>query len=85
MTGEVKPLFGGLTYEPEVIESAVNALEAALEAARSGEVVGVAVAMLDCRGMGSYSVAGRIGGYSVIGALEMAKAEIVAVNWDESE
>jgi hypothetical protein len=85
MTGEVKPLFGGLTYEREVVDGAVNALESALEAARSGEIVGVAIAMLDHKAVGSYSIAGRIGGYSMIGALEMAKAEIVAVNWDDGE
>jgi hypothetical protein len=85
MTDKVAPLFGGLKYQPEVIESAVQTLEMALEAAKSGEIVGVAIAMLDCRGMGSYSIAGRIGGYSMIGALEMAKAEIIAVNWDDDE
>ena len=83
MSGEVKPLFGGLTYEREVVESAISALEAALDAARSGEVVGVAIAMLDYKAMGSYAMAGRIGGYSMIGALEMAKAELIAVNWDD--
>jgi hypothetical protein len=82
MTGEVKPLFGGLTYEREVIESTVVALEETLEAARSGEILGVAIAMLDHKGMGAYSVAGRVGGYNMLGALEMAKAEIVAVNLD---
>lgn len=83
MTGEVKPLFGGMTYEREVVESAITALEAALDAARSGEVVGIAIAMLDYKGMGSFAMAGRIGGYSMIGALEMAKAELIAVNWDD--
>ena len=82
MTGKVKPLFGGLTYEREVIESTVVALEDALEAARAGEIIGVAIAMLYHKGIGGYSVCGRVGGYNMLGALEMAKAEIVAVNLD---
>ena len=85
MTGTVKPLFGGMTYEREVVAATIDALEQILEAAKSGEIVGVAITTLDHKGMGGYSIAGRVGGYSMIGALEMIKAELIAVNWGDDE
>lgn len=85
MSGEFKPLFGGMTYEREVVPATIDALEQVLEAAKSGEIVGVAITTLDHKGMGGYAIAGRVGGYSMIGAIEMIKAELVTVNWGDDE
>jgi hypothetical protein len=56
MTAEVKPLFGGFTHQPEVVDSVVAALEEMLQSAKDGQLVGLAVAMVDCKGSGSYPI-----------------------------
>ena len=71
--------FGGPTGERAVNAALVERLECWLEMARSGEAVGMAGALLHCDGLASYSVAGTVGGYSMIGALEMARMDVVEI------
>jgi len=58
-------------------ESVIEALENALEAARSGRVQGVAFVTLESDGMASYTVAGLVTSYSLLGGLDMARDFIV--------
>lgn len=80
MGGNVKSLFGGPTSLPEPNENCVKTLETWLEMARSGELVGVAIAGLCCDHMSRYAVGGMVGGYGMLGALEMARADLVELN-----
>ncbi len=67
---EVVSLHG--TWQPQTEapnETVVRELERLLDAARSGEIVGIAGAYMHKDRMVTYSYAGLIGGYSVIGAL----------------
>lgn len=82
MTAEIRPLFGGFTHQPEVVDSVVRALEEMLQLAKDGQLVGLAAAMVDYKGDGSYSLSGRISGYNLLGGLEMAKAKIIGFNFD---
>ena len=77
---KVVSVFGGPTGEPAPNEILIATLERALEAAKAGEIVGGAIAYLHSDGHGSFNVAGQIGGYSMLGAVEMAKSYIVEIN-----
>ncbi len=75
--GNVKPLFDeSLTYERAPNDAAIKALEAALEKARSGEIVGVSIQMLHHDGLAAYQTAGRCVSYSVLGAVSMTMAAL---------
>ncbi len=82
MTSNVTAIFGGPTGQPEPNATCIAVLEGWLEMARSGEVVGVALVGLCHDGASRYAVAGKCGGYGMIGALEMARADLVEVNRD---
>ena len=74
----VVSLRGGIVPQEGVPNaSVIEALEEALERARSGEIQGVAIAQLHADRLASYAIAGIIGGYSLLGALEMLKSVIV--------
>lgn len=75
----VVSVFGGPTGERAVNAALVECLERWLEMARSGEAIGMAGALLHCDGLASYSVAGSVGGYGMIGALEVARLELVEI------
>lgn len=79
MIKKVTSLFGGPTGERTVNEIAVAALEELLEKARSGEIVGIAVAALHYDGCGSFQLAGRVGGYSMLGALDEAHSRVMEI------
>ena len=81
-SGNVVSLNGGPRGVREVNEAVVSVLEKWLEAARSGEVIGVAIALLDYDWCGRWSVAGVVGGYSMLGALEVARADLLEVMRD---
>jgi hypothetical protein len=79
---EVRNLFGGPTQAPEPPPACVEVLEAWLEKARSGQIVGVLL-VGQCRdGSVDTEVDGRLDGCQLIGALELAKADIVEVMRD---
>ena len=77
MSEKVTSLFGGTTGLPAPNEACIASLRRWLEMAESGELVGVAIAGLCYDGLGRYEVEGTIGGYSMLGALEIAKTELV--------
>lgn len=79
----VTSIFGGPAGEREVVASAVESAEELLRAAQSGEVIGFAVIKLHHDAMTSWSVAGRVGGYSMIGAMELVKRNLMRLSDDE--
>ena len=65
--------------EPEVNDRLVEELERLLEAAQSGEIVGMAGAYLHKDKGASYSFAGMVGAYDLIGGLECVKARLLGI------
>lgn len=80
MTGAVTSLFGGPVGLPEPNEACIATLREFLEMAEAVEVVGVAIVALDKDAYTRWAVSGKVGGYSMIGALETAKAEVMDLN-----
>ena len=76
---EVIAIFGGPTGQPEPNTNTIDVLEKYLEMARSGEIIGVAVAALCADGLARYHIGGMIGGYSMLGALEVCRADVLDV------
>ena len=62
---------------PQVSATLIGELERLLEAARSGEIVGMAGAFIHADRLVSYSFAGAVGGFGVIGGLECLKERLV--------
>lgn len=54
-------------------------LEGILEKARSGEITGIAAVSMHADQCVSYVIVGRAGSFSMVGALEQAKADLVEV------
>ena len=71
------------TFQPpapdEVNERLVEELARLLDAARSGEIVGMAGTYLHKDRRASYSFAGTVGTFSLIGGLECAKERLLAL------
>ena len=65
--------------EAEVNERLVAELERLAEAARSGEIIGLACTYLHKDKGAAYSFAGSVGSYSMIGGLECAKARLLQI------
>ena len=80
---EIRSLYGVDIHQSVAREDVVAFLENVLERARAGEVIGVGVAALHNNFEASYAVVGGVGGYSMLGALDMIRAEIVEINRDE--
>lgn len=72
----VASLYGGdvNTFTPN--ESCIKALREMLEMAEAGEITGIVCARLHGDNLGSYTIAGMIGPYSLLGALDMVKSEL---------
>ena len=79
MAENVTAIFGGPTGLPEPNATCIEALREWLAMAEAGEIVGVAIAGLCADHMSRYAVAGKVGGYGLIGAVEMAKADLLEV------
>jgi hypothetical protein len=60
-------------------DTVVQELERLLEAARTGEIVGLAGSYMHRDRMVTYSYAGLVGGYSVIGALACLKDRLMQI------
>lgn len=73
----VKSLYGGPTGTPQVNETCVAELRRLLEAAEAGEIIGFVAGALHKDGCAAWRMAGMVGGYSLIGALEVARTELV--------
>lgn len=78
MSERVVSLFGGPTGERVVHESVVQGLEWLLEAAKSGEIVGFGVVILNYDASASHFFRGDIGGYRMAGAAACMAHEITA-------
>lgn len=62
---------------PQVSATLVGELERLLDAARSGEIVGMAGSFIHADRLVSYSFAGAVGGFGLIGGLECLKERLV--------
>lgn len=80
--GEVRGLFGELPEPGKPAASCVSALKDLLQRAEAGEVVGIAAAAVSGTGNALYVVGGVVGAYGMLGALDMAKAELVSFMQD---
>lgn len=76
---DVVAIFGGPTGQPEPNTNTIEALESYLEMARSGQIIGVVIIGLCADGLSQYNVGGYVGGYSMLGALEVAKMDMLEV------
>jgi hypothetical protein len=74
----VKSIHGGPTGLSERNQMAIDALEMILAKAHAGEVIGVVIAALHHNGLSAFQIGGMVGGYSMIGAIEMAKVDLIA-------
>lgn len=80
MSGEkVVSLWGHPTGERVVYEGAVSVVQEALPEVESGEVIGVVIVKLHHDGLCSYQVGGRVGGYAMIGGLQVAAHDVMQV------
>lgn len=62
------------TFTPN--EGCIKALREMLEMAEAGEITGIVCARLHGDNLGSYTIAGMAGPYSLLGALEMARGDL---------
>jgi hypothetical protein len=65
---------------PYVSEILVETLRDLLTAAEAGEIVGMLAVPLHKDHTASYTVTGRVGGYSMQGAVEVAKDHLTELN-----
>lgn len=65
------------TFTPN--EGCIKALREMLEMAEAGEITGIVCARLHGDNLGSYTIAGMAGPYSLLGALEMARSELLGI------
>lgn len=79
---EVVSLWGQPTGERNPNPALIDSLEKALERAKAGEIVGAAYAFCYHDGYAGYELAGLVGGYSMLGAIETAKAGLMEINRD---
>lgn len=80
MADNVIGLNGAPRGQREVSAPCVNVLRDLLERAEAGEVIGVGISALHHDGDASYYVCGRVGGFSMVGALDMVRADLVEIN-----
>ena len=71
--------------ELKPVASVVNHLESMLELAKAGKVLGVAMVPLFNDNSAAYSLAGNIGGYGMLGAMECLKIHIIDINMEAAE
>lgn len=74
--GEVTALHGGVVNSPTPNQGCISALRELLEMAEAGEITGIACAKLHGDNLASYTIAGLVGPYSMLGAVDMAKSEL---------
>lgn len=80
MAGNVVGIHGMPTGQPDISDACVDTLRDLLQRAEAGDIIGIGISALHCDGCASFWVSGRAGGYSMIGALEMVKAQLVDIN-----
>ena len=80
MMQNVVGLHGVRAPVKEVNAVCIDALERMLEAARAGDVVGVAIIPLHHDNTSSFCLAGSVGGYSMLGALAIVEHRLITIN-----
>jgi hypothetical protein len=73
---DIRALHGGEVILPTPNESCIAELRRLLDKAEAGEIVGIVCASLHGDKLGSYTFAGMIGPYSLLGAVDMAHHEL---------
>lgn len=68
---------GQIVPSPEASPKLIEFLEKQVERAKAGEIRGMAGAMLERDNTGSYFLAGFTGGFSMVGALDVAHVLLV--------
>lgn len=77
-TGDnVTALRGDKVFTGEPHAGCVAKLRELLERAEAGDLTGFVVASLHSDGTASYTIAGMIGPYSMLGATDMARSELI--------
>ena len=76
MSDNVISVFGGAIGKPEPIADCVACLEKYLEMARSGKIQGVAMVAIDSDNVTEYAISGHVGGFAVIGALQIVQQHL---------
>jgi hypothetical protein len=83
---KVISLLGGIDITPGRVDStAVAALEGALEQAKAGEIAGIIIVKRHHNGVGTYHIAGTVGGYSMLGATQCALSEVLTIAKGQGE
>jgi hypothetical protein len=78
MSAEIVSLNGAvLVVQPAPNETLVQELERLLQAARAGQIVGMAGAYQHQDRIVTYSYAGAVGGFAVLGGLDCLKERLV--------
>ena len=73
---KVLSIYGGPVGEHEVNETCVEQMEEWLEMAKSGQIVGICLVGLGYDNLAQYTIAGKIGGYGLVGATHMVLQEL---------
>jgi len=73
---KVLSIYGGPVGEHEVNETCVEQMEEWLEMAKSGQIVGICLVGLGYDNLAQYTIAGKIGGYGLLGATHMVLQEL---------
>lgn len=79
----VTSLNGGPSGVREVNEHLIEVLEGILERARAGEAVGGAIILLHYDSASSWMLAGRVGGYSMLGACSAVKHALLELEFSD--
>jgi hypothetical protein len=82
MNDNVVSVFGGPIGEPEPNDACIECLEKWLEMARSGKIVGVVIAGISNDNLSEYALTGRIGGFAIIGAIQMLQQHLIDINME---
>lgn len=81
MGSNVYGIGGHLSHRSGIpCEGTIQALEDMVERARSGELQGIAAALLNSDNSAEYRLAGMVGSFEMLGALECAKGVLVNIN-----
>lgn len=68
----------------EPVPACVECVEDVLDRARSGEIVGLATVILNHDGVVGWHMAGRVGGYGMVGAAELIKTLLLETARDDN-
>lgn len=76
MSDKVVALNGAFNGEKEVRQGCVDTVHEVLDRAESGDVIGAMIVSLHHDGTCSWHYGGSVGGFAMIGAIEMARHDL---------